>query len=311
MGGSLRIFRVAGIDVYVHWSWLLVAFIELRYRTNNYEMPAWNIAEYLALFGIVLLHEFGHALACRSVGGKAEQILLWPLGGVAYVSPPPRPGPLLWSIAAGPLVNVALLPVTIGLWLMSGPLGLPHDPRRFLGMVATINGVLLVFNMLPIYPLDGGQIVQALLWFVMGRTQSLRVVSIFGLAVALGVIVLAVMGMPLLGGDTMWTILLAAFVGWRSWAGLQQAQALSRFLSMPRHEHAACPSCGARPILGEFWGCGRCRTRFDTFAHGAVCPGCGDRYDKTTCIECHASHPYEAWLAPAHPDPAQQEEAAV
>ena len=72
--------------------------------------------ECLALFVIVLLHEFGHALACRQVGGQANQIVLWPLGGVAYVAPPPRPGPTLWSIAAGPLVNVALTPVLGGVW---------------------------------------------------------------------------------------------------------------------------------------------------------------------------------------------------
>ena len=71
----------------------------------------WPVLEYLALFVIVLVHEFGHALACRQVGGQANQIVLWPLGGVAYVAPPPRPGATLWSIAAGPLVNVVLAPV--------------------------------------------------------------------------------------------------------------------------------------------------------------------------------------------------------
>ena len=64
-------------------------------------------------------HEFGHALACRQVGGSANQIILWPLGGVAYVNPPQRPGATLWSIAAGPLVNVALLPVLGVAFLLS------------------------------------------------------------------------------------------------------------------------------------------------------------------------------------------------
>src|SRR5262245_5316336 len=111
--GSFRLFRFSGIDVFVHWSWFVVAVFEINFRRNHYASPAWNAAEYLALFGIVLLHEFGHALACRQVGGQANRIVLWPLGGVAFVSPPPRPGALLWSIAAGPLVNVILLPVTI------------------------------------------------------------------------------------------------------------------------------------------------------------------------------------------------------
>src|SRR5205809_8126109 len=109
--GSIRLFRIAGINLYLHWSWFVVAAIELQQRSGSYKSPAWNAVEYVALFVIVLLHEFGHALACRQVGGQANQIVLWPLGGVAYVSPPQRPGATLWSIAAGPLVNVALAPV--------------------------------------------------------------------------------------------------------------------------------------------------------------------------------------------------------
>src|SRR5712691_9926381 len=106
--GSFRLFRFAGIDVFLHWSWFAVALVELQWRAKMYSSPTWNVLEYLTLFAIVTMHEFGHALACRSVGGMANQIVLWPLGGVAYVAPPQRPGAMLWSIAAGPLVNVVL-----------------------------------------------------------------------------------------------------------------------------------------------------------------------------------------------------------
>src|SRR5262245_1985886 len=100
-GGGFRLFRIFGIDVYIHYLWILVAVFEVQSRRNDYRSLVWNIAEYLSLFAIVLLHEFGHALACRSVGGRADMIMLWPLGGVAFVQPPPRPGAWLWSIAAG------------------------------------------------------------------------------------------------------------------------------------------------------------------------------------------------------------------
>src|SRR5215467_3925615 len=104
--GSIRIFRLFGIDVYLHWSWFLIVLFAVQTRAHAYgQSYGWNVLETLSLFGIVLMHEFGHALACRQVGGKADQIVLWPLGGVAYVAPPPRPGATLWSIAAGPLVN--------------------------------------------------------------------------------------------------------------------------------------------------------------------------------------------------------------
>src|SRR6266566_4903683 len=109
--GAIRLFRVAGIDVFLHWSWFVVAVFEINGRANSYSSLTFNVLEYLALFLIVMLHEYGHALACRKVGGTANRIVLWPLGGVAYVNPPSRPGATLWSIAAGPLVNVAVVPI--------------------------------------------------------------------------------------------------------------------------------------------------------------------------------------------------------
>src|SRR6202030_1627210 len=119
MKGALPLFRVAGVQVYLHFTWFIVAALEITRFASRYHSPIWGAAEYLGLFLIVLLHEFGHALACRQTGGRADRIVLWPLGGVAFVQPPPRPGALLWSIAAGPLVNVVLVPVTFGAVVVS------------------------------------------------------------------------------------------------------------------------------------------------------------------------------------------------
>src|SRR5438270_144650 len=97
------------------------------------------------------MHEFGHALACRQVGGKADRIMLWPLGGVAFVQPPPRPGALLWSIAAGPLVNVVLVPFTAMAVVFASLAGwndVYPDLAHFLFSIALINLGLLVFNLL-------------------------------------------------------------------------------------------------------------------------------------------------------------------
>src|SRR5579864_6431973 len=117
--GSIHLFRFSGIDVFLHWSWFLVAVFEIQSRTGRYSSVTWNVLEYLALFLIVTLHEFGHALACRQVGGRANRIVLWPLGGVAYVDPPPRPGATLWSITAGPLVNLILVPILGALYFVA------------------------------------------------------------------------------------------------------------------------------------------------------------------------------------------------
>src|SRR6476646_3971884 len=116
--GVIRLFRFAGIDVYLHFTWFLVAAIFMTDYMRRYQSPIWGVLEYVSLFVIVLIHEFGHALACRQVGGVANRIVLWPLGGVAFVNPPRRPGAYLWSIAAGPLVNVILLPVLAFVSLM-------------------------------------------------------------------------------------------------------------------------------------------------------------------------------------------------
>jgi Zn-dependent protease len=215
--GSIPLFRFAGIQVYLHWSWLLVFFFAMQARADQYRSMVWNVLEYLGLFAIVLLHEFGHALACRQVGGKADRIMLWPLGGVAFVQPPPRPGALLWSIAAGPLVNVVLVPFSIGAILFVRAAGLSpanSDFANFLSQMAGINLVLLIFNMVPIYPLDGGQILQALLWFIVGQARSLMVSGIFGLVAAAGVIVLALVDLK-----DRWLALIAAFVAWQAWRG--------------------------------------------------------------------------------------------
>ena len=181
--GSFRLFRVAGINVYLHWVWFLVAYYQIVVRKNEYSTLTWNIAEYAALFGIVLLHEFGHAFASRQVGGSADTILLWPLGGVAYVRTPPRPAAELWSIAAGPLVNLVLAIPLIGL-VMANDINVlgrnATDLDAFIGNLCLINGLLLVFNILPIYPLDGGQILRSLLWFIVGPVKSLYAASIVG-----------------------------------------------------------------------------------------------------------------------------------
>src|SRR5881275_2970058 len=150
--GSFQLFRFAGIDVFLHWSWFVVAAFEISARGRRYPSIAWNIAEYLALFLIVTLHEFGHALACRQVGGTANKIMLWPLGGVAYVDPPPRPAATLWSIAAGPLVNVVLFFVLT----LTGMLGRSHgwfaavpNIHTLLRAIWYINLGLLTYNLLP------------------------------------------------------------------------------------------------------------------------------------------------------------------
>jgi Zn-dependent protease len=235
MGGAIRLFKVAGIQVSLHFSWFLVAAYQLTSRHHGYSSNAWAAIEYLMLFAIVLLHEFGHALACRQTGGQANFIMLWPLGGVAFVHPPPRPGAQLWSIAAGPLVNLVLLPILLLAQVfalaLNWPLQFP-DAYRLLLMTGYINGALLIFNLLPIYPLDGGQILRSLLWFPFGRIRSLQVASVTGF-IGSGLVVLYAIYV-----QSIWIGVMAFFLISQAMAGWRQAQALTLDDEETRRTHA-------------------------------------------------------------------------
>jgi Zn-dependent protease len=293
--GSFHLFRFAGIDLYLHWSWFVVAAFEIENRASRYSSITWNILEYVALFVLVLLHEFGHALACRQVGGQANQIVLWPLGGVAYVSPPPRPGATLWSIAAGPLVNAVLCVPLTWLRVLSQSLDWAETMPNTYGLLRAvwlINLALLVFNLLPVYPLDGGQILRSLLWYGLGRARSLMVASIIGFAGVAALILIA------LWTRSIWFGVLSVFILLNCWRGLLQAQALARIANAPRRHGFACPACKTAPPEGAFWMCGACRKAFDTFRTQAVCPHCGVVFPTTRCPECGGLSPMSAWIIP-------------
>jgi Zn-dependent protease len=290
--GSIRLFKLFGITVYLHWAWF-IAIVYFVNQAKGYSSPVWSVLECLSLFLIVLIHEFGHQLACRSVGGQTHDIVLWPLGGVAYVTPPQRPGAQLWSIAAGPLVNVILFPILSGLvWLTRSANWEEIMPNGYLFVLSLwyINLVLLVFNMLPIFPLDGGQILRSLLWFVFGRAKSLLIASVIGFVGVAGLILLA-----LWIKDT-WLIILCAFIVLNCWGGLMQARELLQRAKAPRHEGFACPACKIPPPRGDFWRCTRCRQRFDAIATQLVCPHCKVQYSAMTCLECGISRPISEWM---------------
>lgn len=182
--------RLAGIEIRVHWSFLLAAgwFFE-----DGFELP--GLLLYLVLFASVLLHELGHCFAARSVGGKADSIVLWPLGGVAYTEA--NRGNVMdsvWISLAGPLVNLLLaLACAAGLWGQGYALQLndfwpldfePSGQLNLVGiglfLVLKMQMMLFCFNvMIPAYPLDGGQALASFLSLVTPlRTNSLIMATI-------------------------------------------------------------------------------------------------------------------------------------
>ncbi len=298
--GSIHLFKLAGVDVWLHWSWFVVAMIEIANRRGVYASQLFNLLECLTLFVIVLMHEYGHALACRSVGGKADEIVLWPLGGVAYVAPPMRPGATLWSIAAGPLVNVALLVVFGGAWVAMGVSGWTgnKDIARYVTLVTVLNSGLLVFNLLPVYPLDGGQILRSLLWFAFGKARSLMIASVIGfVGIAAALVWVGVLAVSGATGAAVWNGIMAVFLLSNCWRGLVHARQLAQAEKLPRRDGFACPSCRQPPPVGAWWTCGHCRTRFDAFATQGVCPNCGAHFSEVRCLDCGESGQFSAWVA--------------
>lgn len=293
--GGLRIFKLFGVQVYLHWTWLLAALllVNVQYSSKEAHTATFYILQLATIFLIVLLHEFGHALACKSVGGTAKEIVLTPLGGIAFAKPPARPGATLWTIAAGPLVNVILVPITaLAAYLTA--IFLPGPWAEFALNITFLNLMLLFFNLLPIYPLDGGQILHSLLWFAFGQWRSLFIASIIGIVGAAGLAALGLLAILLGTGGGIWPLLIAVFMGSQALGSLNFARLRLRIANTPRRSDAACPQCGAHPPLAALWQC-RCKTKFDLFANWGVCPNCRLNHQQALCLECFKLSPTRAW----------------
>jgi Zn-dependent protease/CBS domain-containing protein len=172
MGGSFKIGRAFGIDVKIHWSFfLLLAFFGyLAFRDSGSLVDALiTVGIVVALFFCVLLHEFGHSLVAIRLGSEVQDITLLPIGGLARMkSLPERPIDEVKVAVAGPLVNVVLAPIFFGLAILfGGDLSVPANILSGVGSLGqvfaalgTINVALVVFNMIPAFPMDGGRVLR-------------------------------------------------------------------------------------------------------------------------------------------------------
>ena len=221
MGFSWKMGRVAGIDLFLHPTFLvLVAW--------TYASEGANFALFMtAIFGCVMLHEFGHALAARALGIPTRSITLYFFGGIARLERMPRaPGAELLITLAGPLVNVAIgLALGLALWV-DGALrpGAEWIPLTlFASNLMLVNFLLAAFNMVPAFPMDGGRILRALLTVKIGRARATAIAAKVGqvLAVAFGAYSIA--SATKSGGIPWAQVLLAAFIYYA--AGVELAQA--------------------------------------------------------------------------------------
>lgn len=192
--GSMRLGTAFGIPVFVHWTFLgLLAVVGYLGMTSAGTAGlVWALSMTIALFGCVLLHELGHALAARRYGVKTRDIILLPVGGVARLERMPRdPTQEIVIALAGPAVNLVIAAVLLPIvWLTSGlgGVGLVAIGSGFLLTLMNINLVLLAFNLLPAFPMDGGRVLRALLAYRMDYLRSTQVAATVGKVMAVAFI---------------------------------------------------------------------------------------------------------------------------
>jgi Zn-dependent protease len=185
MGRSLRIGTAFGIGLYVHWTFLLIPILAIVSGWGE-GMGGVLLSTALAFgaFGCVLLHELGHAIMAKSFGIGTRDITLFPIGGVARLERmSEHPGEEVAIAVAGPLVNVV---IAGGLWIGMALAGMSplvstdlllHGPLfdRLLILLFSVNVMLVLFNMIPAFPMDGGRVFRAVLAMVFGRLRGTEI----------------------------------------------------------------------------------------------------------------------------------------
>ncbi len=202
MKWSYRIARVAGIDVRLHGTFLLLlAFFAYQgYLAGGPVGAGLQVLFISLLFLCVLLHEFGHAFAARAYGIRTPDITLLPIGGVARLERmPENPWQELVIAVAGPLVNVAIgLLIWLGLGMPSrvADLIIYNDPARELAFdLLRVNVMLIAFNLIPAFPMDGGRVLRALLAMKLDHSRATLIAARVGQVVAV-LFALAALGIP-------------------------------------------------------------------------------------------------------------------
>ncbi len=241
MPGSIKVGRLAGIPIGVHPLWFLVValitwslgatwFPDQIHGIAPLAAYALGLASALLLFTSIVLHELGHSLVARRYGVQIDEIDLWLLGGVAVMkNGARRPREELRFALAGPAVSV-------GIALVCGALALLISGTRLtavealLEYQAAINLIIVAFNMLPAFPLDGGRVARAVLWSRMGdKVRATFAAAAIGRVFAYGFIALAVLGLAAGFTGGIWLGLIGLFLLLAARGELQQVQIQAAF----------------------------------------------------------------------------------
>lgn len=208
MKRKLKLGQIAGINLYVHWTFLLLILyiVYINYRAGNSTVSTiWSVVFILTIFITVLLHELGHALTAKRFKIKTIDITLLPIGGIAHIeSIPEKPIEELLITLAGPAVNIALAIITYFF------ITIPDSQELIIQLTKGVNADnffltfflvniwLAIFNLIPAFPMDGGRILRAILAMIFPRTTATLIAARIGQVIALGFIVLGFYSNPFL-----------------------------------------------------------------------------------------------------------------
>lgn len=209
MKGTLKLGKIAGIGLFIHWTFLiLIAFIiYVNYKAgHDLTQMLWSIFFILTIFITVLLHELGHALAAKRYKLQTTDITLLPIGGLARLEKlPEKPSEELVVALAGPMVNIAIAIITslfveiptTSSELISQLSGGINRSTFFLNFYL-VNVWLALFNLIPAFPMDGGRVLRAILSYKLKRHVATKIAARIGQVLALGFIFLGVFYNPFL-----------------------------------------------------------------------------------------------------------------
>jgi Zn-dependent protease len=237
---AFELFKLFGFSVRVDASWLLIAVLVVWSLASGFfplYYPDLSPGTYwwmgglgaLGLFASIVLHEFAHSWVARQRGMEIRGITLFVFGGVAEMDDePPDPGTEFRVAIAGPIASVMIAGASFGLWELARRTNWPSSIGAVFWYLGFINAVLVVFNLVPAFPLDGGRILRSLLWRSLGSLRkATRITSSLGSGFGLFLIVLGVLAFisgNFIGG--MWWFLLGMFL--RSAAAMSYQQLLVR-----------------------------------------------------------------------------------
>ncbi len=188
MGWQLKIGRAAGVDVFVHWTFVFAPiYVVYSCWSTGWATIGITLVLLLCFFTCVLLHEYGHALAARCFGITTQDIIITPIGGLARLIGMSRhhPGQEFLIALAGPLVNLALCVLFLFYLLVTGQNLQPSSVSSFPQILFWANLALFLFNLVPAFPMDGGRILRSLLAIFMPYRWATLVAGNLGRTLAI------------------------------------------------------------------------------------------------------------------------------